>query len=66
MVNIHKKECCRDDTRALTHGFVSTASTKKIFRTGHKMLEIALIKYWRGHDMYVTQYIYIYSDENKL
>ena len=39
--SVQKKECCRDNTRALTHDFVSTTSTQKFFKTGYKVLDNA-------------------------
>ena len=52
-----QKECCRDDTRPLTHDFVSTTSTQN-FKTCYKKLDNASFKSWRGPDMYETQYIF--------
>ena len=53
-----QKECCRDDTRPLTHDFVSTTSTQNSSKLANKTLDNASFKSWRGPDMYVTQYIY--------
>ena len=39
-----QKECCKDDTRPLTHDFVSATSTQKFFKTGYKKLDTASLR----------------------